>query len=71
MDVSDLSELAAPLPSSPAGAAMPPPRYPGPLSDLLDMRGPGSVRVSEIDLSSPLNYGTPGNSLSVLSRLIF
>ncbi len=49
MDHSDLSDLAAPLPSSPQ-------------VDLLQAHGgPGSVMVSEIDLSSPLNYGTPGS----------
>jgi DNA replication licensing factor MCM4 len=53
-DVSDMSELAAPLPSSPAA----PPSVDQPRG------GPGSVMVSEIDLSSPLNYGygtTPGS----------
>ena len=30
-------------------------------NEYLCIRGPGSVRVSEIDLSSPLNYGTPGS----------
>lgn len=55
MDVSEMSDLAAPLPSSPA---LPPSR-----GSELDMPrgGPGSVMVSEIDLSSPLNYGTPGS----------
>ena len=52
------SDLAAPLPSSPAVGAMGPPSVgPG---------GPGSVRVSEIDLSSPLNYGTPSSAGSSL-----
>jgi len=39
-------------------------RSPGALSEL-DFRGPGSVRVSEIDLSSPLSYnlGSVGSSL--------
>ena len=59
------SDLAQPLPaSSPAAipatpatpqsdaTAMPAPRSVG---------GPGSVRVSEVDLSSPLLYGTPGS----------
>ena len=73
MDVSELSDLAAPLPSSPpevaASSSMPPPRSPGPLSDLMDLRGPGSVRVSEIDLSSPLNYGTPGRKNDLISLL--
>jgi len=31
------------------------------------MVGPGSVQVSEIDLSSPLNYGTPASAHSGLS----
>ena len=53
MDTS--SELAAPLPSSPA-SLMPPPTP----SDQ-PRGGPGSVMVSEIDLSSPLNYGTPSS----------
>jgi len=56
MDVSDMgSELAAPLPSSPA--------VPSPAVDDQPRGGPGSVMVSEIDLSSPLNYGygTPGS----------
>jgi len=55
MDVSDQgSELAAPLPSSPANP---------PSVDQQPRGGPGSVMVSEIDLSSPLNYGygTPGS----------
>jgi len=54
MDVSEMSELAAPLPSSPSVSADP----------LTSRGGPGSVMVSEIDLSSPLNYGygaTPGS----------
>lgn len=79
MDTSDMSDLARPLPSSPA---MPPPpasvRSAGPPSVAsstslvaptpgqnlggLGPSGPGSVLVSEIDLSSPLNYGTPGSS---------
>ena len=54
MDTS--SELAAPLPSSPASAMMPPPTP----SDQ-PRGGPGSVMVSEIDLSSPMNYGTPSS----------
>ena len=54
MDTS--SELAAPLPSSPASALMPPPTP----SDQ-PRGGPGSVMVSEIDLSSPMNYGTPSS----------
>ena len=49
------SELAAPPPSSPA-SLMPPPTP----SDQ-PRGGPGSVMVSEIDLSSPLNYGTPSS----------
>jgi len=57
-----MSDLAAPLPSSPAVGPSPMAApSPGPLSEMLDLRGPGSVRVSEIDLSSPLNYGTPGS----------
>jgi DNA replication licensing factor MCM4 len=73
VEPSDLSDLAAPLPSSPAAlpsspaVGMGPPRSvrsPGVLSEL-DYRGPGSVRVSEIDLSSPLSYnlGSVGSSL--------
>ena len=54
LDIS--SDLAAPLPSSPGSALMPPPTP----SDQ-PRGGPGSVRVSEIDLSSPLNYGTPSS----------
>jgi len=57
MDVSEMSELAAPLPSSPAAP-------PSVQSDNQPRGGPGSVMVSEIDLSSPLNYGygaTPGS----------
>jgi len=68
MDASDMSELAAPLPSSPAPTPSQPlnPRSPGPLSEL-DFRGPGSVRVSEIDLSSPLSYGNLGSVGSSLN----
>lgn len=64
MDTSDMSDLAAPLPLS---SPMPPPssvppRSPGPPSfvggQAREARGgPGSVMVSEIDLSSPLSYG--------------
>lgn len=55
MDTSDMSDLAAPLPvSSPmAPPSVAPPEQP--------RGGPGSVMVSEIDLSSPLNYGTPSS----------
>jgi len=53
MDTS--SELAAPLPSSPASLMPPPTPSEQPRG------GPGSVMVSEIDLSSPLNYGTPSS----------
>merc|ERR1719471_1486150 len=82
MDTSDMSDLARPLPSSPA---MPPPSgnppsvrsgrgppsvasstslvapTPGQALGGMGPSGPGSVLVSEIDLSSPLNYGTPGS----------
>jgi len=52
LDMSDnMSDLANPLPSSPATFGGPPSVGP--------RGGPGSVRVSEIDLSSPLHYGTP------------
>jgi len=57
METSDMSELAAPLPSSPAN--MNPPSVGG--IDDQPRGGPGSVMVSEIDLSSPLNYGTPSS----------
>jgi len=57
METSDMSELAAPLPSSPAN--MNPPSVGG--VDDQPRGGPGSVMVSEIDLSSPLNYGTPSS----------
>eukprot|EP00092_Neocalanus_flemingeri_P030424 GFUD01033026.1.p1 GENE.GFUD01033026.1~~GFUD01033026.1.p1 ORF type:complete len:866 (+),score=291.09 GFUD01033026.1:48-2600(+) len=57
METSDMSELAAPLPSSPAN--MNPPSVGG--MDDQPRGGPGSVMVSEIDLSSPLNYGTPSS----------
>lgn len=43
--------LDPPVPSSPATFGGPPSVGP--------RGGPGSVRVSEIDLSSPLHYGTP------------
>merc|ERR1719309_1109985 len=71
-----MSELAAPLPSSPSvvpgtEAATPATRSPGsglagrspaaPSRSHLDQRGPGSVVVSEIDLSSPLSYGNIGS----------
>jgi len=52
-----MSDLAAPLPSSPAGTMGPP--------SVSGRTGPGSVRVSEIDLSSPLNYGTPSPGSSI------
>ena len=48
------SDLAQPLPSSPARTPSQPPPNP-------NLAGPGSVLVSEIDLSSPLNYGTPSS----------
>ena len=57
MEASDMSELAAPLPSSPAN--MNPPSVGG--MDDQPRGGPGSVMVSEIDLSSPLNYRTPSS----------
>merc|ERR1719341_3037179 len=53
MDTS--SELAAPLPSSPPRPLPPPTPTDQPRG------GPGSVMISEIDLSSPLNYGTPSS----------
>ena len=68
------SDLAQPLPPSPT---MGPPAAPATPSQSSvagsglnvsvgggggsGMAGPGSVMVSEIDLSSPLNYGTPGS----------
>ena len=65
------SDLAQPLPPSPT---MGPPAAPAtPSASSVSglnvsvggggggMAGPGSVMVSEIDLSSPLNYGTPGS----------
>ena len=55
-DMDTSSELAAPLPSPPASAMLPPPTP----SDQ-PRGGPGSVLVSEIDLSSPMNYGTPSS----------
>ena len=54
-DMDTSSELAAPLPSSPASLMPPPTPSEQPRG------GPGSVMVSEIDLSSPLNYGTPSS----------
>jgi len=59
METSDMSELAAPLPSSPA--IMNPPSVGGVDNIYTTRGGPGSVMVSEIDLSSPLNYGTPSS----------
>lgn len=74
-----MSELAAPLPSSPmaqtpssaivggggpasVGSGGLPARSPAaPNRSHLDHRGPGSVVVSEIDLSSPLSYGNLGS----------
>ncbi len=51
------SDLGArPLPQSPASTSS---RQQGPPA--LAANGPGSVLVSEIDLSSPLNYGTPSS----------
>ena len=70
------SDLAQPLPqSSPmqqeqspavdarrrSGGDMPPPEPPRSVSGS-GVGGPGSVMVSEIDLSSPLNYGTPSSA---------
>jgi len=54
----NMSDLAARLPSSPATFGAPP-------SVGMPRGGPGSVRVSEIDLSSPLNYGTPSPGSSI------
>jgi len=53
----NMSDLANPLPSSPATFGGPPSVGP--------RGGPGSVRVSEIDLSSPLHYGTPSPGSSI------
>jgi len=57
MEEDTMSDLAARLPSSPATLMGPPSVGP--------RGGPGSVRVSEIDLSSPLNYGTPSPGSSI------
>merc|ERR1712241_555882 len=64
-DPMDTSDLARPLPpsSSPVPPSNPASNAIGddqrdPLNSL---HGPGSVMVSEIDLSSPLNYGTPSS----------
>lgn len=59
------SDLAQPLPASPT-PTLGPPDTPTPASQeppprSLPPGGPGSVLVSEIDLSSPLNYGTPSS----------
>ena len=70
------SDLAQPLPPSPTMGPPAAPATPS-LSSVAGsgsglnvsvgggggggMAGPGSVMVSEIDLSSPLNYGTPGS----------
>eukprot|EP00095_Tigriopus_kingsejongensis_P012712 maker-scaffold1515_size37859-snap-gene-0.7 protein:Tk12712 transcript:maker-scaffold1515_size37859-snap-gene-0.7-mRNA-1 annotation:"dna replication licensing factor mcm4" len=63
------SDLAQPLPASPA-PALGPPATPAssqtPRGGLVG--GPGSVLVSEIDLSSPLNYGTPSSAGSAHPR---
>ncbi len=58
------SELARPLPQS--SPQMPPPSDAAMAPNSVPQRdrssvGPGSVLVSEIDLSSPLNYGTPSS----------
>ena len=76
MDTSDMSDLARPLPSSPVagpGRRNGPPSVasstsfvaPTPVAGIVGPSGPGSVLVSEIDLSSPLNYGTPGSAGSL------
>ena len=59
-DMDTSSELAAPLPSSPASLMPPPTPTDQPRG------GPGSVMISGIDLSSPLNYGTPSSDGSNL-----
>ena len=51
------AKLAKLVFSSPAGTMGPP--------SVSGRTGPGSVRVSEIDLSSPLNYGTPSPGSSI------
>jgi len=60
----DTSDLARPLPQS--SSPVPPSAASnaggeGPRDILNSIHGPGSVLVSEIDLSSPLNYGTPSS----------
>jgi len=63
-DPMDTSDLARPLPQS--SSPVPPSaasnaRDEGHRDPLNSLHGPGSVLVSEIDLSSPLNYGTPSS----------